>query len=140
MRYAGTAQYRAEYLSWTQPGQEWYAHMSATIFHVLSANFQCLSGARKGERGKDNAEARGTLRGAEVAGRGVWSGKSGDVESALQTKEENSGTDAGKEFTAEFTEGTEDTEGECHTVRCIFDDFSRHKVQVPRSTRAAPSY
>src|ERR1700684_3145691 len=75
MRYAGTAQYRAEYLSWTQPGQEWYAHMSATIFHVLSANFQCLSGARKGERGKDNAEARGTLRDAEVEGRGVWSGE-----------------------------------------------------------------
>jgi hypothetical protein len=101
MRYAGTAQYRAEYLSWTQPGQEWYAHMSATIFHVLSANFQCLSGARKGERGKDNAEARGTrrLRGGECG-----AGESGDVESALQTKEENSGTDAGKEFTAEFTE------------------------------------
>jgi len=78
------------------------------------------------------------LRGGECG-----AGKSGDVESALQTKEENSGTDAGKEFTAEFTEGTEDTEdteGECHTVRCIFDDFSRHKVQVPRSTRAAPSY
>ena len=137
MRYAGTAQYRAEYLSWTQPGQEWYAHMSATIFHVLSANFQCLSGARKGERGKDNAEARGTLRDAEVEGRGVWSGEIWRRRVGATTKEENSGTDAGKEFTAEFTEGTV---GECHTVRCIFDDFSRHKVQVPRSTRAAPSY
>jgi hypothetical protein len=71
MRYAGTAQYRAEYLNWTQPGQEWHARMSASIFHILSANFQCLSRARKkGEERKDNAEAQGTLRGAEVVVRG----------------------------------------------------------------------
>jgi hypothetical protein len=109
MRYAGTAQYRAEYLSWTQPGQEWYAHMSATIFHVPGGNFHCLRVAwkrRKRRKGKRRGAGDAVGRGGCAAG-SVERGESGDVESALQTKEENSGTDAGKEFTAEFTESTE---------------------------------